>query len=72
MNIFAHLWFGGWFSLVGLQRGPLRLRGAFSRGPGHIVEPRNARIIRAMALVIAIITWIDLALILSGHKPILN
>ncbi len=72
MQIFAHIWFATFFSVFVLKPGPLRLRGALSRGPSHTVDRPNSLIIRGVSLAIALLVWIDLTLILTGRPPILH
>jgi hypothetical protein len=72
MEIVGHIWFATFCSVLALKPGPLRIRGALSRGPWHTVERPNALIIRGVSLVIAVIVWINLALILTGRPPILH
>ena len=72
MEIVSDIWIAGFCSVLALMPGPLRVRGAFSRGPYHTVHRPNALIIRGVALVIAVLVWIDLALILSGKPRILH
>ena len=72
MDTFGHTLFAVFFTLIALKPGPLQIRGAHSRGPWLTVAPRNARIIRAIALVFATLIWIDLWLWWTGRAPLLR
>ena len=72
MEILGHIWFAAVCSVIALKPGPLELRGAFSKGPWHTVERRNELVIRAVALTIGVLIWIDLVLILTGGPRLLR
>jgi hypothetical protein len=72
MDTFSQILLAAFFTFIALKPGPLEIRAAKSRGPWHTFASRNARIIRAIALVFATLIWIDLWLRWTGRAPLLH
>ena len=72
MEYVARVWFALFFSALAFAPRPLKMRGAFSRGPWLTSEPWNERVIRGLALGIAVIIWLDPLLATTGRQPILR
>jgi hypothetical protein len=73
MEIFFQVLFAALCSAFSFTPGPMHLRGVFNRiWPQHTVARPYELIVRGVALIIALLVWIDLALTLTGRTRILH
>jgi len=74
MELFAEIFFAVFCSILALQPGPLRLGPAMPRRRReyHTVSRRNELIIRSVAFVFGLITWVDVVMMLTGSPRILQ